>query len=233
MPGLSDFTTQTPSYRTIVRKAATYTVLATDEYIQVNGAYTMTLPALDSFQGTTYHAKTYTFENIHATADATISPGTSAVTAVADTIASKTSYIVKPGEKIVIRGNESALDWKLVSPTPTPALIRVPFTTVVATAGTVAQNIFSADGAPANIDITAVLVQATTANSGIINVWQQGTSSIASITITTANPLVGGVVGTTAALSNAAIPAGTACTVSATSSAVVNVIIIGTMQQYA
>jgi hypothetical protein len=233
MPGLNVNLSEVFSPRVIVRKAAAYTVLATDELIQVNGTYTMTLPALDSFQGTSSHKKAYKFQNVHATATATIAPGTSAITGAADTIQGKTSITLLPNESIVLEGSEGATSWTIMSPSTFPSLIRVPFAVVVAATGTTAANVFDADGAPANIDITCVLVQATGANSGIANVWQQGTSSIASITMTTANPLIGGVVGMTAGLSNAAIAAGTAITVSCTSSATPNIIIIGTMQMYA
>lgn len=235
MSGLNVFSTGTPAYRVSILKAAAYTALITDELIQINGAYTVTLPPLNTLQGTTYHKKTYAIQNVSTTAvNVTIQPGTNTVTNVADTINSKAVWTVMPNETLVINGNEGDTNWTITSPTPIPALNRATFTIVVQTSGTTAVNVFDANGAPANIDITAVMVQVLTANSGICNVWQQGTSSIASITMTTAAPcLAGAIVGGTGALSNQAVAAGTAITVSCTSSAVANVIIIGTMQQYA
>ena len=44
MPGLNIFSTRDFAYRNIITKAAGYTVLVADEFVQVNGAYTMTLP---------------------------------------------------------------------------------------------------------------------------------------------------------------------------------------------
>jgi hypothetical protein len=235
MSGLKDFTTLAPAYRAIIRKAATYTVLATDEYVQINGTYTMTLPALDSLQGTTYHKKAFYFENIHATSDATIQPGTSAVTGTADTIEGKALYTLKPNEIIVISGSEAGTDWKIGSPTPQPALTRVYWSVVVAHNGSAAVNVFDANGAPANIDVTAVLFQVVTACSGVLNVFQDGTSSIATISVTTANA-AGAVMAPAVTLANKAVAKGTAMTVALTSAGTAggagNVIIFGTMQQY-
>ena len=101
MPGILDFTTQAFSYRTVARKAAAYTVLVTDEYVQMEGAYTATLPPLNSLQGTTYAQKAYKIENI-GTADVTIQPGTNTVTNTADTIDGRATYTLKPGESTTV-----------------------------------------------------------------------------------------------------------------------------------
>lgn len=222
MPGLKDFTTQAFHYRSIITKAAAYSVLLTDECIQVNGAYTMTLPVLSTMQGSTTHKKVYKFVNIHATADATIAAGTG------NTIGSRASFTLKPNESIVIVGSEAGTDWMIGSPFPTPALIRVPFTVVATTSGTGAVNVFDANGAPTAIDITAIVTIAQDTNAGNIAVTN-GTNTVATIAKSTTAALLVGDTG----LTYAAVVSGDTLTVaSSTTNGNAKVIITGTMQQY-
>ena len=235
--GLKIFTTEDFSYRAVVTKAGTYTVLTSDEFVQINGAYTMTLPPLNTLATTMTKKKSYKFSNVHATADATIQPGTSTATGTADTINGKALYTLKPGESIVISGNEVGTDWDIVSPFPPPALTRVPFAVVVQSSGSATPvNVFDANGAPATLDITGVLASVVTVGSGTVNVFQQGTSSICTIAITSMSSgyaLAGMVISPSTALACQAVAKGAAITVSNTGSGVFNMFIVGTMQQYA
>jgi hypothetical protein len=226
MPGLLDFTTQTFSPRVITRKAASYTVLVTDELIQVNGTYTMTLPPLDSLQGTTYARKVYKFQNVHATSTATIQPGTSAVTNVADTINGKASFALKPNEEIIIGGSEAATDWAITSPTTLPALTRASFSKVATTNGTTAVNIFDANGAPDNIVVDLVLATAhTTTGAGNITI-KNGTDTLVTIAKSTTNYVTMGMV----PAGFAAIAKGAICTC-VTDGSDATVVILGSAQK--
>jgi len=233
MPGLNIFSTRDFAYRTIITKTASYTVLVTDELVQINGsALTMTLPPLNSLAAGLEKKKSFKLSNISSLYSATIQPGTNTVTGTADTINSKALFTLMPNESIVIVGTEVGTDWSIQSPYPQPAFTRVPFQVVAAVAGTTPVNVFDANGAPTNIDITAVAYQVLTSCTGIVNVFQQGTSSIATITMNTALAIAGNIVGSASALANAAVAAGTAITVSTTGSGTGNMIIFGTMQAY-
>lgn len=185
MPGLKDFTSNTSAFRTIVTKAAAYTVLSTDEYIQINGAYTMTLPVLSTLQGTTYHKKTYTFKNVHATSVGTVAPGTG------DTIGGRTSISLQPGETLVISGSEAGTDWNINSPFPLAPGIRNFVTLVATTSGTTAQQFVDSGGCPVVGVIVDVTATALDTNAGNITVKNTTDTVCAFAKSTTAGVVTG------------------------------------------
>lgn len=221
MPGISDFTTQTFHPRVIVTKAANYTVLLTDELIQINGAYTMTLPVISTMQGTTTKKKTLKFTNIHATSDGTISAGTG------NTIGGRASYVLKPNESIVIEAREIDTDWDIVSPIPTPKLLRHSFNAVATSNGTAAVDVFDSNGAPNNIVVTGAIAIATETATGNITV-KNGTDTVTTIAKGTD---LGSIVGATA-IAYAAVASGDDITVESDGGDC-QVIIFGTEQSYA
>jgi hypothetical protein len=227
MSGLKDFTTQAFSPRVVCTQAAGYTVLLSDEMIQINGAYTMTLPIINTMQGTTTHKKVYRFKNIHATANGTIAAGTG------NTINGRAVYTLMPNEEVVILASETATDWTIASPFPPPALLRMPFSVALNTSGTTAQNVFDASGAPANIDVTAVLLVALDTNAGNIKV-KNGTAVINDSTTGTAKSSTAGIMTGAVALTTPAVATGSIMTVESDSTnGNATVIIVGTVQTYA
>lgn len=193
---LTLFETKTFNPRVIISKAIAYTVLSTDELVIMTGATarTFTLPALDSFQNTMLQGqKIYKLQN-SGTADLTIQPGTSGNTGVADTINSHAVWTVKPNESIFITGYSNLTNWLMSSPVTTPALNRNTFAVVVAANGTTAVNVFDANGAPVDLDITEVFVNAldtiasnitVTGGASTVVVIAKGTSLSAIVPATT------------------------------------------------
>ena len=227
--GLKIFTTEDFAYRNVITKAGTYTVLAADELVQVNGTYTMTLPPLNSLAALLTKKKAYKFKNIHATATATIQPGTNTITGVADTINGKALFSLMPNESIIITGTETGTDWTIQSPYPQPAMTRVPFNWVASTSGTTAVNIFDANGAPANIDITAIITIATVTLAGTATVLNGTDTVLALAKSTSIGGLSGGIPSGAAAVAK-----GSVCTVAmGAASEDCYVIILGTAQVYA
>ena len=225
------FGTQTWSPRNIATKTSSYTLVLTDDEVDATGSgITLTLPALDSIQGTLYQGeKLYLLKNTSALYDITVQPGTSAITGTADTIASHSVWTIKPKESILIRGYSNLTNWTIVSPTTIPALNRVPFCQVVTTSGTTAQNVFDANGAPVNVDITAVLAIATVTLAGNV-VVKNGTDT--ALTLAKGTTAVGQVVGA-APSAVPTVAAGAVFTVAMDqASADCVVIIFGTMQTY-
>ena len=232
------FATKTFNPRNITAETASYTVLATDEEIDITAAAAstvMTLPALNSFQQTTQQQKVYYFKNTGAYS-VKIQPGTNSVTGTADTIGGKATYLLMPNENIFITGYAGLVDWLISSPTPKPALTRVPFAVVAQTAGTTATpvNVFDANGAPCNLDITEVLIDGIDVTTSVITLAQGvGGSTIAAITKgTTANA----VQGAGSVLVNTQVAAGASLVVysnvSSGGGGQAVVTIFGTMQSY-
>ena len=167
---LEIFGTKTFNPRVTVSKAADYTVLATDELVTMTGATarTFTLPSLDSFQNTLLQGeKVYKFINA-GTANLTVQPGTSAITGVVDTIHNHALWTVLPNESIFITGYSNLTNWLMSSPAGAsiPILNRFPFALAVTTNGVTPVNIIDANGAPTNINITAILSIATVTLAG-------------------------------------------------------------------
>ena len=154
------FQTQSFNYRNITYKAASYTALVTDELIKMNGSsLTLTLFPINSLKGLIGSKKELCIQNLAAT-DLTITPGTDTETGVANTIFGKSTWALKYNETLVIYSGGDGTDWKMASPSPTPTLGRQPFHVTKKTNGTTAVHIFSSDGAPANLYIDEVLVNA-------------------------------------------------------------------------
>lgn len=174
MPGIRDFTKDTFSPRVITTQAANYTVLSTDELIQINGAYTMTLPVLSTLQGTTYHKKAYRFTNIHATSVGTITAGTG------NTIGGRASINLQPGESITIEGLEGNTDWAINAPFPLAPAIRNVVPIIVTTSGTTAQNAIDSSGCPVVGVVVQVVAWAQDTNAGNIIV-KNATDTICTI----------------------------------------------------
>lgn len=200
MPGQNDFVRQTFNYRNVVTKTTTYTVLATDELVKLNptSTFTATLPALNSFQGTTTAKKVYRFDNV-GTTYATIAPGTDSVTNVANTIGGKSTYVIKPNETVVLTGQNGATNWTIASPVPQPAGVRMTWRQWVTTGSGTVVNVFDADGAPANLTVTGVTVTKVTASATpsviYVRAGTSGAADSALIASITPGSVAGAVVG--------------------------------------
>jgi hypothetical protein len=165
----------------IVTKTANYTALATDDQINITGSgVVLTLPALNTLQATMTQKKMYAVYNNGATYDLSIQPGTNTVTNTADTINSRATLTLKPKELVVISGDSNLLDWKISSPKTLPTLLRNNFSIVATTNGTTPVNVFDANGAPDNLNITAILTIATVTLAGNL-VVKNGTDTMATI----------------------------------------------------
>ncbi len=229
MPGMRDFVKETFQFRSVVVKTTAYTVLATDEKIQFNPTSTavLTLPAINSFQGTTFAKKAYLIAN-GGTADATITPVVDTVTNVLNTInGGKTTYTLKPNESIIIEAQNAATDWSVVSPYPKPALNRVPWVVTKQTNGTTAVHIFDSNGAPADLQITEVFANALDTIASTITLTG-GASTICAIAKGTTLSAI--VPATT--LSNVSVAAGSTLSMVGDGTGDARVTIIGTIQQY-
>ena len=213
----------------IVTKTAAYTALITDDQINITGSgVALTLPSLYSLQGTMMQKKMYLIYNNGPTYDLTIQPGTNSATGVADTINSHAVWTVKPLEQIVVSGYANLTDWSISSPLTLPVLGRNYFALSVAVASslsTALTNIFDANGAPTNIDITEVIVNATdtvAANICVLN----GTSTVCTI----AKGTVTGILTPAQTLASAAVAKGATLGVFSSASGYGRVTIIGTSQ---
>jgi hypothetical protein len=175
----------------IVTKTANYTALITDDQINATGSgVAITLPSLLSLQGTMNQRKMYYIVNNGATYDLTITPGTNSDTNVANTIGGKASWTLKPNESILITGLGNLLDWGISSPRTLPVLGRNYFAIVASTSSTATVNIFDANGAPTNLQITEILVNALDATASSVTVTN-GASTMCTINKgTTANVIV-------------------------------------------
>ena len=183
--GISLFTSLIENIRAIVRKAAAYTVLLSDEKVEINGAYTMTLPVISTMQGTTTSSKTLFFENVNATSVGTVAPGSG------NTIGGRASIDLRPGEKLVIAASETDTDWEILWPSPLPAGLRNIICLIATTDGTTPQNLVDADGCPVVGEVVDIVTTAQDTNAGNI-VVKNATDTIATIAkSTTAGALVG------------------------------------------
>ena len=210
-------------------KTANYTALATDDQINITGSgVILTLPSLLSLQQTMQQKKLYAVYNNGATYPITIQPGTNGSTGVKDTINGRATWTLFPNETIVISGDSNLLDWKIASPASLPVLMRNDFCISVNTNGTTAVNVFDTNGAPANINITAILVAALDTTAGNIEVINAG--NVVNDTTGTAKGTSAGVVSTAVALANTAVASGASLTVVSSSAGNATVIIFGNTQ---
>ncbi len=185
--GISLFSSLAAHFRAVVRKAAAYTVLATDEKIEINGTYTMTLPVLSTMQGTTMSKKLYWFKNVHATSLATIAAGTG------NTLGGRTSIGLKPGESLIISAYNTATNWDILWPSPMAPGIRNFVTLIAETNDTTAVNVIDATGCPVVGQIVSVVsyaLNATAANilvkntNGTVCTIAKGTSAGGAVSAT-------------------------------------------------
>lgn len=228
MPGLKVFSTETFGFRQVAVKTTAYTVLASDEKVQCNPTSTMvlTLPAINSFQGSTQPRKAYLISN-GGTASVTITPSADTVTAVSNTIGGRSNLSLKPNESVVISASCAETDWKIDSPYPRPLTSRAMFSAAITTSGTTPQHVFDASGAPTNIAITGILCVATVTLAGNV-VVKNGTDTVVThAKLTSAIGATNGAV----SLSNTNVAAGSACTVEMSGADMdCTVIIFGTAQ---
>lgn len=160
--GISLFTDLVQNFRNAARKAANYTVLLADEKVEINGAYTMTLPVISTMQGTTTSKKLLYFENVHATAVGTITAGSG------NTLGGRASIGIKPGEKLIIAASETDTDWEILWPSPMPAGLRNIITLIATTSGTTAQNVIDATGCPVVGEVVGIVAEAQDTFAGNI-----------------------------------------------------------------
>jgi hypothetical protein len=215
----------------IVTKTANYTALVTDDEIDIGGSgVILTLPSLLSLQGTLFPKKMYYIYNNSTAYALTIQPGTNSDTNVANTINSHATWVLKPLEKILISGYSNLLDWGIASPATLPVLGRNYFVVQASTSGTTPQNVFDANGAPAGLYITAVLITALDTNAGNIIV-KTGTSVVNDSSNGTAKSVTAGLPTGAVAISNPNVASGAVCTVeSSTTNGNGSVLIFGSTQ---
>ena len=196
------FVTQNFAHKAVVTKAANYTVLAADELVKINGAYTMTLPVLSTLKGTITQKKSYKFQNVHATAYGTVAAGTG------NTIGGRASIVLRPGESIIIEGSSAATDWLITQPSTLAAGLRNVICLTALTSGTTVQNLVDAAGLPVIGEIVDIVTTAQDTFAGDI-VVKNTTGTVSTIAkSTTAGLSVGAV-----ALSSPALAAGDLLTV--------------------
>jgi len=229
MSGLRDFSTETAGFRNITVKTTAYTVTTTDEKVVCTPTASMvlTLFPLNSLQGTTQAKKIIVVQNT-GTANVVITPGTDTVTNVANTInASKTTFVLKPNETVSLIGRDAATDWQLSSPYPIPALLRVPFAVCVTSNGTTAVNVWSADGAPANLWIDEVYANSQDAIAGNMTLYNASSTICTIAKVTTAGTITGATT-----LTFASVASGAGMTINGSGTGQARLTIIGTMQTY-
>jgi hypothetical protein len=183
MPGLRDFLSQSYNFRTVVTKAANYTVTLSDEWVKVNGTYTMTLPVISTMKGTLTSKKSFKFSNVGTTTKATITAGTG------NTIGGRASIVLHPGESIIIEANEAATSWDICSPTPLAPGIRNIVTLIATTSGTTAQNVIDASGCPVVGEIVDIVTEAQDTLAGNI-IIKNANGTIATVAKSTTEGLL-------------------------------------------
>ena len=211
---MTDFNiTEVSNFRTKIRKAASYTLLVSDEYVEMNGTYTATLPVIKTtFDGTLMKDKMYVIENV-GTTTVTVSPGTG------NTINGTTVYyLYANGDKIMVKINTNRTDWDIVYPRPLITNTSIKDATItgkksnaglfysavaVTTNGTTAVNVFSSAGAPCAMTITGVIAVAKDTIAGNISITN-GTLTVCSFAKSATAGIVTGEDGT---IDNAAVTA--------------------------
>lgn len=184
----------TPSFnpRNVKRVAANTTLTASDNEVKVNGAYTMTLPAITSlFQDGNggvafkiYNAGTSTV-TISCNAADTIEDGSAAGTT--------SIYLYANTDYVVLRADLQKKQWKHVWPSPVfnasahnkdysvtgekTEVKKYYGSVVVDTNGTTAVNVFSSSGAPCALTITGITGIAQDTNAANITLTN-GTSTV-------------------------------------------------------
>jgi hypothetical protein len=188
--GIDLFTTLAANVRNMVQKAATYTVLVTDEYVKGNATFTATLPVISLFVGTTSSRKLLFFENVSTAANGyifTIAAGSG------NKVGGRSSIALQPGEKLVIACSETDTDWEIIWPSPMAPGIRNLFTLVATTSDTTAVNVIDASGCPVAgqiVSIVSYAQNATAANilvkntNGTVSTIAKGTSAGAAVSAT-------------------------------------------------
>ena len=211
---LSNFITPSFNPRVVKIKAASYTALAGDDEIRVNGAYTVTLPAISTLAASGIGQKTYKIKNIHATSTVTISCNSADTIEDGSSGGSTTVYIPKQNDYYILEADLAASQWKLRFPTPLikkenlPAHMRC-FTKVVSTNGTTAVNVFTANGCPNALTITGISAVAKDTVAGDISLTN-GSDTVSSFA---KSQTAGVVTGEDGDLANTAYTAGNTLTI--------------------
>lgn len=184
--GLKAFVAAAFSPRTIQQKSAAYTALLTDDQVSATTAITVTLPVISTMIGTVVGKKMYKLKAPSATYAMTVSPGTG------NTINGLASYVIAPGQTIIIAADQGDTDWEIVSPdTSLGIAARFRQTVIATTSGTTPVNVFSSAGAAANFIVESFEAIAADAVASNI-ILKNGTNTVASVAKgTTANAVVG------------------------------------------
>lgn len=221
---LGQFQTPASNPRSIVRKAANYTALWTDFEIEINGAYTVTLPAISELATNGLGSKTLKIENA-GSSTVTISCNS------ADTIEDGSSdgatsiYLYNQNDYVILETDLAASQWKRVYPKPSfDASQYVKDDSItgikmvdgkhyhaisVDTNGTTAVDVFSSAGAPAALTITGIMAVAKDTVAGNISLTN-GTSTVSQFAKSTT---AGVVTGEDGALANTTVTSADTLTV--------------------
>jgi hypothetical protein len=178
---------------------------------------------------TTYTNKLLYIKNIGTTTNVTVQPGTSAATATADTINSKATWTIMPGQVLTIAGQEGGTDWTIVNPAPIPILENMPFCVSTTVSSTAAVNVFDANGAPAILNVVSVLTIANDTTASNITLMNGATTVCTIAKSGTAGLVVGATTYTTTQYAAGAVMT----VVGSATNASAQVIIIGTTPSYA
>lgn len=198
----------TPSFNPVNVKlvAANTTLTATDDEVKVNGAYTMTLPAITSLFQNGNGGKAYKIYNF-GTSTVTISCN-SADTIEDGSAAGTTSiYLYANADYVIIEADLQKKQWRKKYPSPAfsgsdylkdysvtgeKTESKKLYQSVVAeTNGTTAVNVFSSAGAPCNLTITGITGIAQDTNAGNITLTN-GTNTVSTFAkSTTAGAVTG------------------------------------------
>lgn len=186
---------KTPAFnpRIVVSKAEAYTMLWSDDEIQVYGEYTVTLPSIGDLKDEMNSSKMIKIKN---TSTSTVTISCNSLDTIEDGSSSGATsiYLYNQNDYVILQADLGVLQWKLVYPNPSADASRYikddSITGIknvdgkhyhavsVDTNGTTAVNVFSSAGAPAAMTITGILAVAKDTTAGNISLTN-GTAAVA------------------------------------------------------
>lgn len=221
---LGQFLTMSFNPGNIISKAAAYTMLWTDDQINIYGAYTLTLPAISTMKDSKLGAKTVKIVN---TGTSTVTISCNSVDTLEDgsTAGATTVYLYGQNDFIVYTVEPGSSQWKRTAPVPIinavdhikdDSITGIKMTdgklyqsVATDTNSTTAVNIHGAGGAACALTVTGVIAVAKDTSAGNITVYN-GTNAVATFA---KSQTAGIVTGEDGALANTTVAAGAVFTV--------------------
>jgi len=172
---LGQFLTPSYNFRNSKLVAANTTLTASDEEIQVNGAYTMTLPSITSLFQNGNGGKAYKIYN-YGTSTVTISCNAADTIEDGSSAGATSIYLYANTDYVIIEADLQKKQWRLIYPKPAfdaskyakdgsitgekLETDKMYHSVSVDTSGTTAVNVFSSAGAPCDLTITGIIATA-------------------------------------------------------------------------